>query len=331
MNTVETLKKFLQVGHGSQIEDLLVKALIDPLENVLSRPGKNIRASLVRFGFEAASGRESEPHFQFDDVVDKTAAVVELLHAGSLVIDDIQDGSAERRGAPSVHAQFGLPVALNAGNWLYFVPFQIVESLPIEDSRKKAFSDGIQRTLMLAHQGQALDVAIPFDSIPQVRVPQVSAAAIELKTGALSALACKAGPLVMGRDPALSEALESFGSSFGIALQMFDDIGNAVAEKNYKKWADDVHLRRLTFVSAVAAELLSESDFTEFKLSCGSNRHLSAAREFLVEKGVIAEARLRAGRYLLDAIKILDQKIRLSHKEFELLQGLQRTLMTAYE
>jgi hypothetical protein len=83
-----------------------------PVHGFLSRPGKRIRACLLQAGFELAGGRGKPPELMLD--------FVELLHAGSLVIDDIEDDSDSRRGQPTLHRQLGIPIALNAGNWMYF-------------------------------------------------------------------------------------------------------------------------------------------------------------------------------------------------------------------
>ena len=91
---------------------LLDEALNRPAEQFLSRCGKRIRASLVNESFRAAGG--------IDEPCREIAEGIELLHAGSLIIDDIEDGSSLRRGEPTLHRQIGIPLALNTGNWMYF-------------------------------------------------------------------------------------------------------------------------------------------------------------------------------------------------------------------
>lgn len=63
--------------------------------------------------------------------------MIELLHSASLVIDDIEDGSLQRRGEPCSHLVFGMDRAINAANLMYFLPFKkLLDS--IEDPSKKA-------------------------------------------------------------------------------------------------------------------------------------------------------------------------------------------------
>ena len=66
----------------------------------------------------------------------------EIIHAGSMIVDDIEDDSSERRGAPAVHRLHGLPLALNAGNWMYFAPFRLVERAGAVAARPSCASAG---------------------------------------------------------------------------------------------------------------------------------------------------------------------------------------------
>jgi len=85
-------------------------ALVDALRDFLLRPGKEFRAELVRASWVLGGGSGDPPG--------ELPMIVELLHAGSLIVDDIEDGSVARRGQPALHLRHGLPTALNAGNWL---------------------------------------------------------------------------------------------------------------------------------------------------------------------------------------------------------------------
>src|SRR5688572_28382102 len=87
-------------------QELWNRALRGPVLDVVERPGKALRAGLVSRCYELAGGSGACP--------DELSAIVEILHAGSLVIDDIEDASTLRRGRPALHALYGVPVALNA-------------------------------------------------------------------------------------------------------------------------------------------------------------------------------------------------------------------------
>ena len=114
MFTPRGLEQLLDLRSGSVPASLWENALHRPLAEFLARPSKEFRARLVQWGYVLGGGVGIAPV--------ELALSVEALHAGSLVVDDIQDGSQERRGAPALHLQHGVARALNAGNWLYFWP-----------------------------------------------------------------------------------------------------------------------------------------------------------------------------------------------------------------
>lgn len=328
------LQQLLKLDRSANLDDLFSKALTAPLAQLLARPRKNLRGQLVALGFKIAKNRSTQPSEMPESVSEKAALILELLHTGSLVIDDIQDGSTHRRGLPSIHMLYGVPIALNAGNWLYFLPFRIIDEMSISDDQKRAISRACQETLLRAHYGQALDVGIPFDSVPQARVPEISAATMELKSGALASLAFKMGGIVGGASTALIDQLDIFGKRFGIALQMFDDIGSALSNKHPEKWAEDVKLRKLTFLISIAAETLPANEYGEYqKLSakCTSESDAEKIRKFLIESGLIEKAKRHAVNYLGEAITAFSSAVVLTDKENQVLKELQLRLMSAYD
>jgi geranylgeranyl pyrophosphate synthase len=128
------------------------------------------------------------------------AEVVELIHAGSLVVDDIEDGSRIRRGKPALHMRYGLPIALNAGNWLYFWPLELVKALELPSETTLSVYEYYHETLLRAHFGQAIDLGSRVDKLPQNCVAEVCRASMALKSGALMGFAMVLGGAI-GRAP----------------------------------------------------------------------------------------------------------------------------------
>ncbi|NJL24884.1 MAG: polyprenyl synthetase family protein [Calothrix sp. SM1_5_4] len=292
------LENILNLSRSTYLEDLFARSLIDPVRDILLRPRKNVRGRLVNLGFRIA-GAPAE-------LVEPAVEALEFLHAGSLVVDDIQDGSRYRRGRPSLHDLYGMPVALNAGNWLYFLPFRRIENLGLSPERTLLVAREFQSTLLRAHYGQALDVGIPADTLAQGRLPEVSLAAIELKSGALSALSFKLGALIQDLPANASGALDEAGRRIGTALQMFDDLGNVSSKADPAKRCEDLRLRRLSFVCATAAEILDAADYQEFfRLLVGLPAAADEVFAFLSERGVLCAGRAKARAYLDEAIAAL--------------------------
>ena len=234
----ESLRRLL----GNLAEQIPAKiwnqALRTPLEDVLGRRGKEFRARLVATSFGLAGGRPPLPP--------EVPALVELLHTGSLVIDDIEDDSESRRGAPSLHVAYGTPVALNAGNWIYFWAFHLVEHLPLDGSQQLSLLRHMSRALLACHFGQALDLSVAVDQVPKTQVELLVRAAAGLKTGRLMQLGAEVGAVAAGADEARRAALGDFGCRVGLGLQMLDDLGGLTSERRRHKGFEELRLGRLT-------------------------------------------------------------------------------------
>ena len=156
-------------------------------------------------------------------------ALVEIVHAGSLIVDDIEDGSKLRRGAPAVHLVHGVPRTLNAGTWMYFWALDLVDRLPLPRATRERIRDAVAQALHRGHLGQALDLSVSIGRLPRALVYRTVATSTMLKTGALMELAAVAGALAAGASDDRVEALAQFGRRMGLGLQMLDDFGNLTA------------------------------------------------------------------------------------------------------
>lgn len=150
------------------------------------------------------------------------AASVELLHCASLVHDDLPcfDNAAERRGKPSVHAAYGEPIALLAGDALIVAAFSLLAApqLPARERLPqllRVVAEGVGSPCGIA-AGQA------WESEPVVDVSLYHRA----KTGALFIAATAAGAAASGVDVAPWKAL---GAKIGEAYQVADDIQDATS------------------------------------------------------------------------------------------------------
>ena len=144
---MKELAEMREIGpHVDRAAGYLDAALFDPARDILSRDGKGFRARLLGHSWTLAGGRPGE-------MPNLLPVSIELLHAGSLVIDDIEDDSATRRGQPALHHRYGLPVALNTGNWLYFASMSCLSRLPCDDACR--LGDARVNLLKGSEQGMA--------------------------------------------------------------------------------------------------------------------------------------------------------------------------------
>jgi geranylgeranyl pyrophosphate synthase len=233
------------------------KALYAPLHDFLSRPGKEFRGELLAQCWHLGGRKDAPPP--------ELALAVEALHAGSLIIDDIEDESLERRGRPALHRAFGMATALNAGNWLYFWPFRLLESVQMSTEVRVAAQRLITQVLLECHYGQALDLSVRLADLEPSEITGVIRTITELKTGSLVGLSAGLGALVSGADERVVGAATRFGRELGTALQMLDDLSGVVTEKRRHKGVEDVTLGRPTWPWAWLALTMDDAIFAKLR------------------------------------------------------------------
>ncbi|MBA3500231.1 MAG: polyprenyl synthetase family protein [Myxococcota bacterium] len=256
------------------------RALSGPAVEFLARPGKALRTTIVTAGWLLGGGAP-------DAMPDRLPLVIEILHAGSLIVDDVEDGSDERRGAPTLHRLVGVPLAINTGSWMYFWALAELAQLGLAPEIELAAHRCATSTLVRCHQGQALDLATRIDTLAIEEVPAVVAATTRLKTGVLCRFGAELGALAAGG--AQRAAIASFGEAMGIGLQMLDDLGSLTSDARLDKGREDLRERRPTWPWAWLAE--DPAAFAE--VAAIGDIDVTAAA--LVERiGVKGRARIRA-------------------------------------
>lgn len=271
-------------------DDVWRRALVRPAGDFLARPGKALRTHLVRAGWMLAGGKD-------ETLPDRIALVIELLHAGSLIIDDVEDDSTVRRGAPALHKIFGVPLAINTGSWMYFWALAELAELGLSPVAELAIYRKTCATLVRCHQGQALDLASRIADLELASLPDVVAATTSLKTGTLCGLATSLSGLACGAPPAIVSAAERFGASAGTALQMLDDLGSLTSPARREKGREDLRNQRPTWPWAWLAESrpFRWTRLVEQVSTARDDREIDAVADALAEEvGELGRSRIRA-------------------------------------
>jgi geranylgeranyl diphosphate synthase type I len=176
-------------------------------------------------------GKDSVDYLDF-------AIIPEVVHNGTLMIDDIEDDSELRRGKPCSHKLHGVDIAINAGNTMYYLPL-----LPLMEKRaaipaerlRDLYEVYVQEMINLS-MGQAMDIAwhrgiANADNLSEEDYLQMCA----YKTGTLARMAAKLAAVLAGANKELVEKLGRYAESIGVAFQMQDDVldltGKEFAEK----------------------------------------------------------------------------------------------------
>jgi geranylgeranyl pyrophosphate synthase len=232
------------------------------------------RAELIELSYRMAGGKGNAPF----DLIE----FVELLHAGTLVIDDIEDGSTMRRGQPTLHEVVGTPLAINTGNWMYFSALEKLQDLPLPPQQLLSILTETISTIRRGHEGQALDLAAKVVEMDRRTIYPAVRAISRLKTGGVTALAAKLGAALAGADASRQRAFHAFGMQLGIGLQMQNDLVELISGTRFGGRADDLKNARVTWPWAWLSRLRSERDFAELQCllleSTEENLHLVASQ-----------------------------------------------------
>jgi geranylgeranyl pyrophosphate synthase len=237
------------------IRELWEQAMLHPAVAFLDRPGKHFRARLVTGAWTLVGPRPAEA------MPTVLPVIVEALHAGSLIVDDVQDGAEQRRGGPALHHLVGTPLAINTGNLLYCWALDLLSTVTLGPDRELDLYRRTIRTMLRCHQGQALDVSVRICDTPQPLVREVVSASTDLKTGTLMELASALGAVAAGGSDRQVAALARFGRALGNGLQMLDDLSGVLNPRRVQEARTELRLARPTWTWAWLAGDLDEASF----------------------------------------------------------------------
>lgn len=328
------LADLLGCENSRAVKTILKHALLQPVAELTDHPGKRIRAQLVSFSYRLLNG-DLAPAEAVAKRCRSCAEVVELIHAGSLVIDDIEDGSTVRRGRPAMHARYGMPVALNAGNWLYFWPLEVLKEIGFGEDDLTLVYERYHRTLLRAHFGQALDIGARVDTLTQAAVAEVCLTSMRLKTGALMGFAALLGGVLADVSETSLAIIEDFGRDLGVALQMFDDLGNVIGKCEPSKRYEDLILARPSWVWACAAQNSAPEAYDEFVVATRKLPDAGDLQTWIERYGLVQQTRQSARAQLkrcFDQLKrrLSAGRLRWSVRALDELYALGEEIAVAY-
>ncbi|KJA17760.1 hypothetical protein HYPSUDRAFT_45918 [Hypholoma sublateritium FD-334 SS-4] len=129
------------------------QAILEPFNYITANPGKEIRGKLI----EAFNIWLKVPN----DKLQLIAKVVNMLHAASLMVDDIEDDSQLRRGQPVTHKIYGVPQTINTANYVYFLAYQELFALrgtSASEAPQQPLDALVTEELLSLHRGQGLEI-----------------------------------------------------------------------------------------------------------------------------------------------------------------------------
>ncbi len=218
--------------------------------------GKRLRPLLVLAARQAVSAGVADA--SMDEAALRAACAIELIHAYSLVHDDMpcMDNDVLRRGKPTVHVQFGQAQALLAGDALQALAFEVLT--PEGGGVPDALQGRLCRILSRAagHDGMAGGQAIDLASVG-LRLDEAGLRRMhQLKTGALLWASVRLGAACGQASAPALDALSAYGQALGIAFQVIDDVLDVTADSATlgKTAGKDAAHDKPTYVSLMGLE-----------------------------------------------------------------------------
>jgi geranylgeranyl diphosphate synthase, type I len=274
----------------------------------ISSGGKRIRPYIVLKVSELFSGtsRKAMP----------AAAAVELIHNFSLVHDDIMDNDEVRHNVPTVHASYGVPLAILAGDILFSKAFQMMAVGGLREGiTEKSISEMVSRlstACINVCEGQAIDMQMASNASQSYSQTDYIHM-IEKKTASLFELSCSLG--VLSADNRKIEDLDRlsvFGKNIGIAFQLIDDLIGIVGDPQItgKAVGNDIREGKKTFPMVLVLEKAELNERNKLLKLFGSRRttdvELREATRIISNLGIEGEIRSLAESYVRQALESLE-------------------------
>jgi len=273
------------------------KLLYRAARHIIDAGGKRLRPFLVLKSCKLVGGKE-------EDAI-PTAAALELLHTFTLLHDDIMDKDEKRRGVPTVHNKWGIPIAIVAGDLLFAKVYEAITRFTdpkhVAPKRVVQVLKEISEATVTICEGQTLDMM--FESKGTVSEDEYFEM-IQGKTAALFETSARCGGILGGANESQVERLGEFGRYAGIAFQVIDDVLALIADEKVlrKPVGNDIREGKRTLIVVHALEKASKNQKKRILETLG-NKSASPERiretiELIDSLGAIDYAKEVAEKYI---------------------------------
>ena len=284
-----------------QDSSALDAALRVPIQTFLANGGKRLRPV---FFLRLTQNFGTSP-VEFLDL----AALIELIHNGTLVIDDIEDQSDLRRGRPTMHRQFGLDVAVNAGLAMHLLPIEIITQTNdhLTDHQRVRLLRIMGEELIKLYQGQAMDIWWHKHSTTPPNTDDYFTMC-RFKTGSLMRLSARFACTVTNQPETTEQALAVFAESAGVAFQIKDDILDLTADQDKfgKQVGNDITEGKMSLPVLIALSELSADDRIKLQDILGQHTRdkalIDQGRGLIIKTSAIQSAQVQAQAMVTTAL-----------------------------
>lgn len=266
----------------------------------LAKGGKHSRPFITLAAYDALTGARATTAEgpavldELPDAIRRTALAIETFHKASLVHDDIEDDDSFRYGDETLHRRYGVPTAINVGDYLIGLGYRLVsrEAAALGPDVAADILDRLAEAHVKLSEGQGAELM--WRDAPSKQLAPLDALRIyALKTAPAFEAALWAGLRLAGPAEVYREPVAQFARHMGVAFQILNDLNDWRGDDHNKLAAGtDVLGRRPTVLWALALEGLDEADRAELEsLAAGLNGDTSAVARIrtLYEKADVFE------------------------------------------
>ena len=305
-------------------DDSLISDPIAATERIahdfLSAGGKHSRPFITLAAYDAVQGgaatvaKGAEVVANYSDAIRRAAMSIETFHKASLVHDDIQDGDRYRYGDESLHVKYGIPTAINVGDYLIGLGYRLVSGDRVELGHETAAD--ILDCLADAHQrlseGQGAEL-IWRDASDKCLKPIDALKVYALKTAPAFEAAFYTGLRLAGPADEYRQPVRQFARNLGVAFQILNDLKDWEQDDDNKRAiGTDLLAGRPTVLWALALAGLNEDqkqellDLVAADCPLPPEQRLMRARHLYFEAGVFEKAYRLVDKHQQKAEEIAD-------------------------
>jgi geranylgeranyl pyrophosphate synthase len=228
--------------------DSINSAIFTPCWDLLDRKGKKWRPMLglmvgEYYNFDISDIKTNKLLYQ-------VLSLTELIHNASLIIDDIEDKSEQRRDEPCIHLRFGDDIAINAGISMFFLPIYILLQNTRDENIKSRICQAYFEEMTAIHLGQGWDIEMKIKN----RIPSVDnyKDTVIFKTGVCPRLIVKLIHAIVGNvESETKQSMLDLADHLSIAFQIKDDLLNIIESDLSKRKGfvgEDIYEGKLTLM-----------------------------------------------------------------------------------
>jgi len=217
-------------SHKDAVESRVISALSKSensrleaaMKHLIEGGGKRLRAILPWLVADAVGNS--------NDGLYDLGASIEIIHNFTLVHDDIMDNDSVRRGRPAVHIEFDHPTAINAGDAMLAVAFEVLaESKNFDDMHFRDLIRIIGSMVRRVSEGQQQDMS--FED-REIVTEEEYLHMISGKTAAMFTTCARTGALLSGAPNSTVKIMAEWGENVGLCFQLMDDLIDATGDSD---------------------------------------------------------------------------------------------------